>query len=73
MKCAAVDPGTLPGTEERGMLRESMRGFLQAHWPAARAVASATASATRACMVSSVCEASSARLVLRFSSCARQE
>ena len=35
----ALDPGVLPGAEERGLLRDSMRGFLAAHWPAAEAVA----------------------------------
>ena len=33
-----VDASTLPGTEERGMLRDSMRGFLETHWPAAGAI-----------------------------------
>jgi alkylation response protein AidB-like acyl-CoA dehydrogenase len=32
------DRSTLPGTEERGMLRDSLRGFLESHWPAAGAV-----------------------------------
>jgi alkylation response protein AidB-like acyl-CoA dehydrogenase len=35
---ASIDPSTLPGAEERGLLRDSLRGFLQAHWPAAEAV-----------------------------------
>jgi len=33
-----VDPQTLPGAPEREMLRDSMRGFLQAHWPVDKAV-----------------------------------
>jgi len=32
---------SLPSNEERGMLRDSVRGFLGEHWPAAGAVASA--------------------------------
>ena len=35
---AAVDPSSLPGVEERDLLRDSLRGFLQAHWPATEAV-----------------------------------
>ena len=35
---AAVDPATLPGSEERAMLRDSMRGFLETHWPPAEAI-----------------------------------
>ena len=35
----SVDPATLPGDEERAMLRDSLRGFLAQHWPAAEAVA----------------------------------
>ena len=35
---APVDPPSLPGDEERALLRESLRGFLQTHWPAAGAV-----------------------------------
>jgi alkylation response protein AidB-like acyl-CoA dehydrogenase len=35
---AGVDRAGLPGPEERGLLRDSLRGFLQAHWPAAGAV-----------------------------------
>jgi len=35
---SGIDPGTLPGTEEREMLRDSMRGFLKTHWPAAEAI-----------------------------------
>ena len=38
----ALDPATLPGVEERSMLRDSLRGFLEAHWPAAEAVVRAT-------------------------------
>jgi alkylation response protein AidB-like acyl-CoA dehydrogenase len=33
-----LDPSTLPGAEERAMLRDSLRGFLEMHWPAAEAV-----------------------------------
>jgi alkylation response protein AidB-like acyl-CoA dehydrogenase len=32
------DPSSLPGEEERMLLRESVRGFLAEHWPAAGAV-----------------------------------
>ena len=35
---SGIDPSSLPGPEERTMLRDSMRGFLEAHWPAARAI-----------------------------------
>jgi alkylation response protein AidB-like acyl-CoA dehydrogenase len=35
---SALDVGTLPGAEERAMLRDSLRGFLETHWPAAEAV-----------------------------------
>jgi len=35
---SGVDPGSLPGSEERTMLRDSMRGFLETHWPAAEAI-----------------------------------
>ena len=35
---SGVDPETLPGAEERAMLRDSMRGFLETHWPAAGAI-----------------------------------
>jgi len=35
---SGVDPGSLPGAEERTMLRDSMRGFLATHWPAAEAI-----------------------------------
>ena len=38
----ALDPATLPGVEERSMLRDSLRGFLETHWPAADAVVRAT-------------------------------
>ncbi|MEP7099465.1 MAG: acyl-CoA dehydrogenase family protein, partial [Burkholderiales bacterium] len=31
-------PPTLPSDEERTMLRDSVRGFLERHWPAAGAV-----------------------------------
>jgi alkylation response protein AidB-like acyl-CoA dehydrogenase len=33
-----LDATSLPGGEERVMLRDSMRGFLESHWPAAAAV-----------------------------------
>ena len=33
-----VDPTLLPGDEERALLRDSLRGYLQAHWPVAGAV-----------------------------------
>ncbi len=33
-----LDRQTLPGPEERAMLRDSLRGFLGEHWPAAGAV-----------------------------------
>jgi alkylation response protein AidB-like acyl-CoA dehydrogenase len=33
-----MDASTLPSNEERQMLRESLRGFLQEHWPVALAV-----------------------------------
>lgn len=33
-----VDRHLLPGDEERGLLRDSVRGFLETHWPAAGAV-----------------------------------
>jgi alkylation response protein AidB-like acyl-CoA dehydrogenase len=33
-----MDASTLPSNEERQMLRESLRGFLQEHWPVAHAV-----------------------------------
>jgi hypothetical protein len=32
----AVDPASLPGAEERSMLRDSLRGFLELHWPVAQ-------------------------------------
>lgn len=34
-----IDRNNLPGDEERGLLRDSLRGYLEAHWPAANAVA----------------------------------
>jgi alkylation response protein AidB-like acyl-CoA dehydrogenase len=34
-----IDDAALPSAEERQMLRDSLRGYLQAHWPAAAAVA----------------------------------
>lgn len=34
-----VDRSSLPGNEERGLLRDSLRGFLEAHWPATDAAA----------------------------------
>jgi alkylation response protein AidB-like acyl-CoA dehydrogenase len=39
MKRDALDAGSLPGAEERRMLRESVRGFLEEHWPREKAVA----------------------------------
>jgi alkylation response protein AidB-like acyl-CoA dehydrogenase len=36
---SGVDASTLPGAEERAMLRDSLRGFLATHWPVADAVA----------------------------------
>ena len=39
---SGIDPAALPGSEERAMLRESMRGFLEAHWPPAEAIARAS-------------------------------
>ena len=33
-----IDRAALPGAEERALLRESLRGFLQSHWAAAGAV-----------------------------------
>ena len=36
---SGVDAGTLPGAEERQMLRDSLRGFLAEHWPADEAIA----------------------------------
>jgi alkylation response protein AidB-like acyl-CoA dehydrogenase len=35
---SAADRSLLPGVEERNLLRDSVRGFLEAHWPAAGAV-----------------------------------
>ena len=35
---AAPDRAELPGAEERDMLRQSVRGFVHTHWPAAGAV-----------------------------------
>ncbi len=34
MKIPDVDPTLLPGAEERELLRRSLRGWLQQHWPA---------------------------------------
>jgi len=34
-----LDRASLPGAEERALLRESLRGFLAEHWPADKAVA----------------------------------
>jgi alkylation response protein AidB-like acyl-CoA dehydrogenase len=39
MNRAALDPSSLPTAHERELLRESVRGFLQEHWPSDRAVA----------------------------------
>ena len=38
MKLPDLDPALLPGAEERELLRQSLRGWLQQHWPAAGAV-----------------------------------
>ncbi|MBX3642088.1 MAG: acyl-CoA dehydrogenase family protein [Rubrivivax sp.] len=38
MKIPDIDPGLLPGDEERALLRDSLRGWLQQHWPATGAV-----------------------------------
>ncbi|MFO1218723.1 MAG: acyl-CoA dehydrogenase [Burkholderiaceae bacterium] len=38
MKTPDLDPALLPGDEERALLRESVRGFLAAHWPVAHAI-----------------------------------
>ncbi|HYP82771.1 acyl-CoA dehydrogenase [Variovorax sp.] len=35
---SAIDSTTLPSDEERGMLRDSLRGYLAQHWPAGGAV-----------------------------------
>ncbi|HEV7575257.1 MAG TPA: acyl-CoA dehydrogenase family protein [Caldimonas sp.] len=35
---AGIDASALPGSEERAMLRDSMRGFLETHWPASAAI-----------------------------------
>lgn len=35
---STTDRSSLPGDEERGMLRDALRGYLQTHWPAAGAV-----------------------------------
>jgi alkylation response protein AidB-like acyl-CoA dehydrogenase len=46
---AVIDRDRLPGDEERTMLRDSLRGYLETHWPAAGAVArSADAAAVAA-------------------------
>jgi alkylation response protein AidB-like acyl-CoA dehydrogenase len=45
MNRAGIDRSALPGSEEREMLRESVRGFLATHWPAASAVEHAQQSA----------------------------
>ena len=37
-KMPDIDPAALPGDEERLLLRDSVRGFLAEHWPAAGAV-----------------------------------
>ncbi|MFO1272775.1 MAG: acyl-CoA dehydrogenase family protein [Rubrivivax sp.] len=34
----ALEPHLLPGTEERALLRDSLRGWLQQHWPATGAL-----------------------------------
>ncbi len=38
MKLPDIDPALLPGDEERALLRDSLRGWLQQHWPAAGAI-----------------------------------
>ena len=38
MRRHPIDVAALPGAEERAMLRDSVRGFLQTHWPASGAV-----------------------------------
>ncbi|MCA0244293.1 MAG: acyl-CoA dehydrogenase family protein [Proteobacteria bacterium] len=38
MTWSDLDPALLPGAEERELLRESLRGWLQQHWPSAGAV-----------------------------------
>jgi len=35
---SGLDAASLPGAEERALLRDSLRGFLAEHWPAAAAV-----------------------------------
>ena len=35
---AVIDPALLPGPQERTMLRDSLRAYLEEHWPAAGAV-----------------------------------
>jgi alkylation response protein AidB-like acyl-CoA dehydrogenase len=35
---SGLDAATLPGNEERSMLRDSLRGFLAEHWPADAAI-----------------------------------
>jgi alkylation response protein AidB-like acyl-CoA dehydrogenase len=35
---SALEPSELPGEEERTLLRDSLRGFVEANWPAAAAV-----------------------------------
>ncbi len=42
MPHTTMDTPPLPSDEERTLLRESVRGFLQQHWPAASAVVDAT-------------------------------
>ncbi len=37
-KLPAFDPSLLPGAEERALLRDSLRGWLQQHWPATGAL-----------------------------------
>ncbi len=47
---AKLDPATLPSEEERTLLRDSVRGFLAEHWPAAGAVERAEDGAAMAAM-----------------------
>jgi len=36
---SGIDAASLPGAEERALLRDSLRGFLAEHWPAEQAIA----------------------------------
>ncbi len=46
----ALDPSLLPGDEERRLLRDSLRGWLQQHWPAAGAIERAADAAATAAL-----------------------